>query len=73
MADPKGRSQPWLETSLQNNIMEAGIPLRILDAIQGQAPRTVAETYGEVTMTTMVSEIAKLPFYKLHEEGDAQR
>jgi hypothetical protein len=26
--------------------MEAGIPPRILDAIQGQAPRSVADTYG---------------------------
>ena len=27
--------------------MEAGIAPRILDAIQGQAPRSVADTYGE--------------------------
>ncbi|AZO59667.1 hypothetical protein EJ078_10795 [Mesorhizobium sp. M1A.F.Ca.IN.022.06.1.1] len=45
--------------------MEAGIPPRILDAIQGQAPRTVAETYGEVTLKTMAAEIEKLPFYRL--------
>jgi len=45
--------------------MEAGIAHRILDAIQGQAPRTVAETYGEVTLTTMAAEIAKLPPYSL--------
>lgn len=45
--------------------MEAGIPPRILDAIQGQAPRTVAETYGEVTLKTMVGEILKLPFYSV--------
>lgn len=45
--------------------MEVGIPPRILDAIQGQAPRTVAETYGEVTLKTMVAEIAKLPFYSV--------
>lgn len=41
--------------------MEAGISPRILDAIQGQAPRTVADTYGEVTIKTMAAEIAKLP------------
>ncbi|MBM2711035.1 tyrosine-type recombinase/integrase [Mesorhizobium caraganae] len=45
--------------------MEVGIPPRILDAIQGQAPRTVAETYGEVTLKTMAGEIGKLPFYHL--------
>ncbi|MER8722337.1 tyrosine-type recombinase/integrase [Mesorhizobium sp. M0999] len=45
--------------------MEAGVPPRILDAIQGQAPRTVADTYGEVTLRTMAGEIAKLPYYSL--------
>ncbi|MER8661328.1 tyrosine-type recombinase/integrase [Mesorhizobium sp. M1148] len=51
--------------------MEAGIPPRILDAIQGQAARTVADTYGEVTLKTMATEIAKLPCYslKLNETG----
>ncbi|RWH69497.1 MAG: hypothetical protein EOQ86_30375 [Mesorhizobium sp.] len=43
--------------------MEAGIPPRILDAIQGQAARTVADTYGEVTLKTMAGQISKLPFY----------
>lgn len=41
--------------------MEAGIPPRILDAIQGQAARSVADTYGDVTVRTMAQEIAKLP------------
>jgi len=45
--------------------MEAGISPRILDAIQGQAPRTVADTYGEVTLKTMAAEIARLPSYSL--------
>ncbi|ESY94841.1 DUF6538 domain-containing protein [Mesorhizobium sp. LNHC209A00] len=55
--------------------MEAGIPPRILDAIQGQAPRTVAETYGEVTLKTMAGEIGKLPFYRLRlqEQNPASR
>ncbi|RUV37507.1 hypothetical protein EOB49_11190 [Mesorhizobium sp. M7A.F.Ca.MR.148.00.0.0] len=45
--------------------MEAGIPPRILDAIQGQAARTVADTYGEVTLKTMARQISKLPFYSI--------
>lgn len=45
--------------------MEAGIELRFLDAIQGQAPRTVAEGYGEVTIKTQATAIAKLPRYPL--------
>jgi integrase len=40
--------------------MEAGIAPRILDAIQGQAARSVADTYGDVTVSTMAREIGKL-------------
>ena len=41
--------------------MEAGIPTRVLDAIQGHAPRTAAEGYGEVTIKTMAAAIERLP------------
>jgi integrase len=40
--------------------MEAGIPTRVLDAIQGHAPRTAAEGYGEVTIKTMAEAIGRL-------------
>jgi integrase len=40
--------------------MEAGIDPRILDAIQGQAPRTAGENYGDVTVKTMAAAIGKL-------------
>lgn len=49
--------------------MEAGIPPRILDAIQGQAARTVADTSGEVTLKAMAPEIAKLSMYSLEASG----
>lgn len=41
--------------------MEAGIPPRILDAIQGHASRSVAETYGQVTVRTMAEAMDKFP------------
>ena len=41
--------------------MEAGISSRVLDAIQGQAARTVADTYGDVTLRTMAVAISKFP------------
>jgi integrase len=41
--------------------MEPGIPTRVLDAIQGHAPRTAAEGYGEVTTKTMAAAIERLP------------
>jgi integrase len=44
--------------------IEAGIEHRILDAIQGQRPRNVAEGYGEVTIKTQAGAIAKLPRYR---------
>ncbi|MCB1465797.1 MAG: site-specific integrase, partial [Rhizobiaceae bacterium] len=50
--------------------MQAGIPPRILDAIQGQAPRSVADTYGDVTLRTMASEVAKLPTIEMAVKKD---
>jgi len=41
--------------------IEAGIPMRVLDAIQGHAPRTVGEAYGEVTVRAMAEAIERLP------------
>jgi hypothetical protein len=38
-----------------------GIPTHILDAIQGHAPRTAAEGYGEVTMKAMAQAMERLP------------
>lgn len=43
--------------------MEAGIAPRILDAIQGQSPRTVGDTYGDVTIRTQAAALAKIPRY----------
>jgi integrase len=45
--------------------MEAGVAPRILDAIQGQQPRTVAESYGDVTIKTLAAAIAKFPRYRV--------
>jgi integrase len=48
--------------------MEAGIAPRILDAIQGQAARSVADTYGDVTVSTMAREIGKLPHIAINQQ-----
>jgi integrase len=45
--------------------IEVGIEHRILDAIQGQRPRNVAEGYGEVTIKTQAAAISKLPWYRV--------
>jgi integrase len=41
--------------------MEADIPTRVLDAIQGHGPQTAAEGYGEVTIRTMAGAIERMP------------
>jgi integrase len=45
--------------------MEANIPPRILDAIQGHAPNTAGDDYGDVTVNVCAREIGKLPRYKI--------
>lgn len=45
--------------------IDAGIEHRVLDAIQGQSPRNVAEGYGEVSIKAQARAIAKIPRYKV--------
>jgi integrase len=45
--------------------LDVGIEHRILDAIQGQRPRNVAETYGEVSIKAQAAAIIKLPRYRV--------
>jgi hypothetical protein len=40
--------------------MEAGIPPRILDHIQGHAPRTASDNYGEVIVKAMAQSIERV-------------
>jgi integrase len=41
--------------------IDAGVPQRVADAIQGHAPRSVGDTYGEVSVRAMVAAIERLP------------
>ena len=43
---------------------EAGIDAEVRDHIQGHAPRTVGERYGEMPLKAQAVEIAKLPRYE---------
>jgi hypothetical protein len=44
---------------------------QVLDAIQGHAPRTDGEDYGEIPPDVMLAEILKYPWYKI--EAPTQR
>jgi hypothetical protein len=37
----------------------------VIDAIQGHAPRTAGENYGDVSLKAKTAAIAKLPSYAL--------
>jgi integrase len=43
--------------------IEAGISTRVLDAIEGHAPRSVGEGYGEVSLKAQAAAMAKFPRY----------
>jgi integrase len=47
--------------------IEAGIETRILDAIQGQAPASVAATYGHVSLKAQAEAMKRIPLVKLPE------
>jgi len=44
---------------------EAGLDPRIMDAIQGHAPRRVADDYGDVTIKAMAAALEKFPRYQI--------
>ncbi|MFT5616363.1 MAG: integrase [Granulosicoccus sp.] len=45
---------------------ELGIQDRVLDAIQGHAPRTAGDAYGDVNVKTKINAINRLPEYDLN-------
>ena len=44
---------------------DAGIEMRVLDAIQGHAPRSVADKYGDISIKVIASAIYKLPSFDI--------
>lgn len=44
--------------------IDEGVEMRVLDAIQGHAPRNISEGYGEVTIKAKANAIAKFPIIK---------
>lgn len=47
--------------------IEEGVEMRVLDAIQGHAPRNISEGYGEVTIRAKAIAIGKFPKVKILE------
>lgn len=45
--------------------IDEGVEMRVLDAIQGHAPRNISESYGEVTIKAKANAIARFPMIKV--------
>ncbi len=45
--------------------IDEGVEIRVLDSIQGHAPRNISEGYGEVTIKAKANAIAKFPDIKV--------
>jgi integrase len=46
--------------------IEQDVPMRVLDALQGHAPRNASEDYGDVTIKARAHAIAKFPSIKVN-------
>lgn len=60
VADPNVAPNHGWRHRFKTKGREAGMDWRVLDAIQGHAPRTEGESYGEVSVKAMAGELAKL-------------
>lgn len=47
----------------KSRAVQAGIPERVADAIQGHAPKTVGQAYGVVPLDTKAKAIASMPLF----------
>lgn len=45
----------------RQSALNRGVETRVLDSIQGHAPRNVSEGYGDVTIKAKANAIAKFP------------
>lgn len=54
----------WRHT-FKTMAIEAGMPERVADAIQGHSARSVGQTYGSVPLKTMAAAVASLPRYEV--------
>jgi integrase len=65
VSDPRVRPNHAWRHRFKTVGIDAGIAERVLDAICGHAPRTVGETYGQVTLKAKIDAIRKLPRYQV--------
>ncbi|MEV5024225.1 tyrosine-type recombinase/integrase [Sphingobium sp. LMA1-1-1.1] len=65
IADPHVQPNHGWRHTFKTLALEAGIPERVTDFIQGHAPRTVGQSYGSVSLPLLVSAISKIPPYDI--------
>lgn len=54
----------WRHT-FKTRAIDAGVPERVADAIQGHAPRSIGQTYGAVSLAAKVKAIEAMPCFEV--------
>lgn len=65
ITDPNVQPNHGWRHTFKTVALEVGIAERVADFIQGHAPRTIGQSYGSVSMNTLVAAISKIPRYIL--------
>lgn len=66
VTDPNVQPNHGWRHRLKTVGMEVGMAERVLHAMQGHSPKTVGDTYGDVTIKALALEVAKLPRYEVN-------
>lgn len=61
MNDPRVMPNHGWRHRFKTVAREAGMDSRVVDAIQGHAPRTAGDDYGDVTVAAIALAMAKFP------------
>ena len=65
ITDPNIQPNHGWRHTFKSMAIDAGMPERVADAIQGHAPRSVGQTYGSVSLKTLAAAVASLPRYEV--------
>ncbi len=68
LTDPHVQPNHGWRHTFKTRAMEAGIPERVADAIQGHAPRSVGQSYGTVSLTAKLRAIKAMPRFIVEEQ-----
>lgn len=65
ITDPNVSPNHGWRHRFKTQALQAGVPERVADALQGHAAKTVGQTYGSVPIGTLAGAVAQLPRYQV--------